>query len=39
MPDATGNPYLSLVAILMAGLDGIEKKVDPKMGTFPEVPP
>lgn len=29
MPDATGNPYLSLTAMLMAGLDGVEKKVDP----------
>ncbi len=29
IPDATGNPYLSLVAMLMAGLDGIEKKIDP----------
>jgi glutamine synthetase len=29
MPDATGNPYLSLVAMVMAGLDGIENRVDP----------
>ena len=34
MPDATGNPYLSLVAMLMAGLDGIEKKVDPTAEGF-----
>lgn len=29
MPDSTGNPYLSLAAMLMAGLDGIEKGIDP----------
>lgn len=34
MPDATGNPYLSLVAMLMAGLDGIEKKIDPTKAGF-----
>ena len=34
MPDATGNPYLSLVAMLMAGLDGVEKKVDPTAEGF-----
>jgi len=28
--DATGNPYLSLPALLMAGLDGVEKGLDPK---------
>lgn len=28
-PDATCNPYLSLSAQLMAGLDGIENKMDP----------
>jgi glutamine synthetase len=29
IPDATANPYLSLAAVLMAGLDGILNKVDP----------
>jgi len=28
-PDATGNPYLAVAAQLMAGLDGIAKKMDP----------
>jgi glutamine synthetase len=28
-PDATCNPYLCLAAMLMAGLDGIERKLDP----------
>lgn len=28
-PDATCNPYYAYAAILMAGLDGIEKKIDP----------
>ncbi|MBE2281683.1 MAG: type I glutamate--ammonia ligase, partial [Ignavibacteriaceae bacterium] len=28
-PDATANPYLCLSAIMLAGLDGVEKKIDP----------
>ncbi len=28
-PDATCNPYYAYAAILMAGLDGIQKKIDP----------
>ncbi|MEM9749364.1 MAG: type I glutamate--ammonia ligase [Pseudomonadota bacterium] len=28
-PDASGNPYLAFAALLMAGLDGIENKIDP----------
>lgn len=28
-PDATGNIYISMAAMLLAGLDGIEKKMDP----------
>lgn len=28
-PDATCNPYFCYVALLMAGLDGIENKIDP----------
>jgi glutamine synthetase len=29
IPDATANPYLSVAAVLMAGLDGIRTKADP----------
>ena len=28
-PDATGNPYLSFAAMMMAGLDGIQNKIHP----------
>jgi len=33
-PDATCNPYLALSAMLMAGLDGIENKIDPSAEGF-----
>ncbi len=33
-PDFSGNIYLSLAAMLMAGLDGIQKKIDPKANNF-----
>lgn len=28
-PDATGNPYFAFAALLMAGIDGIQNKIDP----------
>ncbi|MFO8037090.1 MAG: type I glutamate--ammonia ligase [Anaerolineales bacterium] len=35
-PDATSNPYLTLAAQLLAGLDGIQKALDPtKLGFGP----
>lgn len=33
-PDGTSNPYLALTAMLMAGLDGIKKKIDPTAAGF-----
>jgi len=33
-PDATSNPYLAATVQLMAGLDGIRKKIDPSAGGF-----
>ena len=37
--DLTGNPYLSLAALIMAGIEGVEQGLDPfKLGFGPEVP-
>ena len=33
-PDGTCNPYYAYAAILMAGLDGIQKKIDPRKHGF-----
>ncbi|MFH1314335.1 MAG: type I glutamate--ammonia ligase [Candidatus Eisenbacteria bacterium] len=32
--DASGNPYLSVAAMLMAGLDGIKRRIDPEKEGF-----
>ncbi len=33
-PDATANPYLAMAAMLLAGMDGIRKKIDPTEAGF-----
>lgn len=33
-PDATCNPYLAMAAMMMAGLDGIKRKIDPTPAGF-----
>src|SRR5712671_4418228 len=30
IPDSSGNPYLAFAAMMMAGLDGIKKKMEPQ---------
>jgi glutamine synthetase len=33
-PDATANPYLCLTAMLLAGIDGVLRKIDPRKEGF-----
>ena len=33
-PDATCNPYLAMAAMLMAGLDGVRRQIDPTAAGF-----
>lgn len=33
-PDATCNPYLAMAAMLMAGIDGMKRSIDPKAQGF-----
>jgi len=33
-PDASCNPYIAMAAMLLAGLDGIKKKIDPTAAGF-----
>ena len=33
-PDATANPYLALASVLMAGIDGVKKRLDPTREGF-----
>ena len=33
-PDATANPYIALSALMMAGLDGVLNKIDPRKEGF-----